>query len=167
MHISDWSSNVCSSDRDVRADRLAHRGDALDVSFDVEAAVLHLDAGVDQIDIPLHLVHDLERRLALLVIAAAAVAEDGLVLGAQQLPDGHAERLALDVPHGDVDAGDGRQDLRALAAAEMRRSEEHTSELQSLMRISSAVFCLKKKKQHTKLTPATNYRTNIRKSIKN
>src|SRR3546814_5548942 len=28
------------------------------------------------------------------------------------------------------------------------RSEEHTSELQSLMRISYAVFCLKKKKQH-------------------
>src|SRR3546814_4777733 len=35
------------------------------------------------------------------------------------------------------------------------RSEEHTSELQSLMRISYAVFCLKKKKQsrnHTKMT---------------
>src|SRR3546814_7261377 len=30
-----------------------------------------------------------------------------------------------------------------------RRSEEHTSELQSLMRISYAVFCLKKKKHHT------------------
>src|SRR3546814_7433590 len=30
---------------------------------------------------------------------------------------------------------------------EIRRSEEHTSELQSLMRISYAVFCLKKKKQ--------------------
>src|SRR3546814_3543321 len=29
------------------------------------------------------------------------------------------------------------------------RSEEHTSELQSLMRISYAVFCLKKKNQHT------------------
>src|SRR3546814_2844815 len=29
------------------------------------------------------------------------------------------------------------------------RSEEHTSELQSLMRISYAVFCLKKKTQHT------------------
>src|SRR3546814_5774849 len=29
---------------------------------------------------------------------------------------------------------------------EIRRSEEHTSELQSLMRISYAVFCLKKKK---------------------
>src|SRR3546814_7947693 len=32
-----------------------------------------------------------------------------------------------------------------------RRSEEHTSELQSLMRISYAVFCLKKKKQQTTL----------------
>src|SRR3546814_9161365 len=31
------------------------------------------------------------------------------------------------------------------------RSEEHTSELQSLMRISYAVFCLKKKKQHKKI----------------
>src|SRR3546814_3752627 len=30
----------------------------------------------------------------------------------------------------------------------MKRSEEHTSELQSLMRISYAVFCLKKKKQN-------------------
>src|SRR3546814_7039500 len=33
---------------------------------------------------------------------------------------------------------------------EMLRSEEHTSELQSLMRISYAVFCLKKKKNKTK-----------------
>src|SRR3546814_7608297 len=32
--------------------------------------------------------------------------------------------------------------------AHRRRSEEHTSELQSLMRISYAVFCLKKKKQN-------------------
>src|SRR3546814_7858154 len=32
---------------------------------------------------------------------------------------------------------------------EMRRSEEHTSELQSLMRISYAVFCLKKNTQNT------------------
>src|SRR3546814_1598120 len=32
--------------------------------------------------------------------------------------------------------------------ADVRRSEEHTSELQSLMRISYAVFCLKKKKKY-------------------
>src|SRR3546814_3027347 len=43
-----------------------------------------------------------------------------------------------------IDHGEGiwfREPVR-----EMTRSEEHTSELQSLMRISSAVFCLKKKK---------------------
>src|SRR3546814_7604792 len=34
------------------------------------------------------------------------------------------------------------------------RSEEHTSELQSLMRISSAVFCLKKKNKHQYTTRA-------------
>src|SRR3546814_5289014 len=37
--------------------------------------------------------------------------------------------------------------LGLLLMAIPERSEEHTSELQSLMRISSAVFCLKKKKQ--------------------
>src|SRR3546814_608629 len=37
-------------------------------------------------------------------------------------------------------------------SAHMLRSEEHTSELQSLMRISYAVFCLKKKKTHTTST---------------
>src|SRR3546814_6245384 len=42
-------------------------------------------------------------------------------------------------------------DLRATSRAASRksRSEEHTSELQSLMRISYAVFCLKKKKKQT------------------
>src|SRR3546814_1502727 len=35
------------------------------------------------------------------------------------------------------------------AGIEIERSEEHTSELQSLMRISYAVFCLKKKIKHT------------------
>src|SRR3546814_1013600 len=37
--------------------------------------------------------------------------------------------------------------------ASRRRSEEHTSELQSLMRISYAVFCLKKKKNNNTYTP--------------
>src|SRR3546814_5569439 len=40
------------------------------------------------------------------------------------------------------------------------RSEEHTSELQSLMRISYAVFCLKKKTNNTK---STNHNTSIAK----
>src|SRR3546814_1255988 len=51
------------------------------------------------------------------------------------------------------------------AASELRRhvgeephvrSEEHTSELQSLMRISYAVFCLKKKKYHTNMMKKLN-----------
>src|SRR3546814_1250359 len=40
-----------------------------------------------------------------------------------------------------------------------RRSEEHTSELQSLMRISYAVFCLKKKKQKTTPIHSSNITT--------
>src|SRR3546814_2466593 len=39
---------------------------------------------------------------------------------------------------------------RTRSAANSRRSEEHTSELQSLMRISYAVFCLKKKNNQSK-----------------
>src|SRR3546814_9286088 len=42
--------------------------------------------------------------------------------------------------------GAGHLPVRDRAAVPVRRSEEHTSELQSLMRISYAVFCLKKKK---------------------
>src|SRR3546814_5564063 len=38
---------------------------------------------------------------------------------------------------------------KARRASSFARSEEHTSELQSLMRISYAVFCLKKKKQYS------------------
>src|SRR3546814_3387645 len=44
----------------------------------------------------------------------------------------------------------GGQNEEGLGGAR-NRSEEHTSELQSLMRISYAVFCLKKKKTHTLL----------------
>src|SRR3546814_5256272 len=40
----------------------------------------------------------------------------------------------------------------AASSARLLRSEEHTSELQSLMRISYAVFCLKKKKNKHKQT---------------
>src|SRR3546814_9973995 len=49
----------------------------------------------------------------------------------------HHDRL-----HGDID------DPLACYAPPDHRSEEHTSELQSLMRISYAVFCLKKKNKH-------------------
>src|SRR3546814_10212496 len=63
---------------------------------------------------------------------------------AQSCPTSVAGRIR-DNPQGTGQSGD-RDDLVAVA-----RSEEHTSELQSLMRISYAVFCLKKK-NNTKQT---------------
>src|SRR3546814_1958064 len=68
------------------------------------------------------------------------------------LPDAQKDALLQKIPAGKLGEG---QDIAAavafLASAEaayitgQTRSEEHTSELQSLMRISYAVFCLKKK----------------------
>src|SRR3546814_6500360 len=43
-------------------------------------------------------------------------------------------------------------------AGDFARSEEHTSELQSLMRLSYAVFCLKKKKHQTTNVRGTNHK---------
>src|SRR3546814_2395144 len=52
---------------------------------------------------------------------------------------------------GSISATVKRRQADGLSDARRRRSEEHTSELQSLMRISYAVFCLKKKiKQQNK-----------------
>src|SRR3546814_10377638 len=59
-------------------------------------------------------------------------------LGEQTSPKSVAQRRGKKV-----------SDLIKRGGASDRRSEEHTSELQSLMRISYAVFCLKKKKQNT------------------
>src|SRR3546814_3250053 len=68
----------------------------------------------------------------------------------------------------------GLDESRKAAALQSRmtrgglRSEEHTSELQSLMRISYAVFCLKKKKNHQYYASYVNhvYQTNEATHIK-
>src|SRR3546814_2411028 len=108
MRISDWSSDVCSSD--LLAVHRLQRGD--------EAAALLVDA----------------RRALGDLRGVFLDAADGLADGAHHLADGL--RAAA---HGFRAAG-------GLVALGDERSEEHTSELQSLMRISYAVFCLKKKK---------------------
>src|SRR3546814_8738525 len=64
---------------------------------------------------------------------------------------------ALQPPGGPVP----RQPGRTGAGLRLERSEEHTSEVQSLMRISYAVFCLKKKNTHMTVPPKLN---NIRQS---
>src|SRR3546814_8766302 len=72
-------------------------------------------------------------------IAAALVTRDEPI--AEQL------RAASDQLSRPASARDGAMVMSALSRGEVVRSEEHTSELQSLMRISYAVFCLKKKKK--------------------
>src|SRR3546814_1043006 len=108
MRISDWSSDVCSSDLVVDV-RVAVAEIVPEGEIDrVERAVGHAVGAPGGADVP----------------APAAI-------GIATHP--HEEAL---VPRLAV--------LHRLEA----RSEEHTSELQSLMRISYAVFCLKKQKLH-------------------
>src|SRR3546814_2563986 len=70
------------------------------------------------------------------------------IVGDQQgagLVDHHADRTPEGMPV--LTDESGQYILRCTCRSSIR-SEEHTSELQSLMRISYAVFCLKKKKQN-------------------
>src|SRR3546814_3657479 len=85
----------------------------------------------------------------------AQVREERPVLVGVRLPVDHAVEPRL--------VGGERRHRVGLGSARVLRSEEHTSELQSLMRISYAVFCLKKKKQAT--TQNANQRNNLKMTI--
>src|SRR3546814_5223110 len=102
MRISDWSSDVYSSDLDLdRTARVAHIGMLLEK---FPGSVIRRTSMIDS--------HPAGLRLGFVRLAA----------------DGDVMREGTDF----CSLGEGR-------------SEEYTSELQSLMRISYAVFCLKKK----------------------
>src|SRR3546814_4110883 len=82
-----------------------------------------------------------------------------IAIGRDQNDPDHAARRRCDVLRIRVGFGQ-RKGKKAGDHAQQTRSEEHTSELQSLMRISYAVFCLKQKNTvtHTTtnaLTPTT------------
>src|SRR3546814_1617804 len=107
MRISDWSSDVCSSD--LQRQPLPHH--------------VH-ENGDDQPRLQHHEYEDQrpsEHTLHVKIIDHV----------------GHRAQHEEIAPHFQIDAD------RVMAVA--MRSEEHTSELQSLMRISYAVFCLQKK----------------------
>src|SRR3546814_7566173 len=115
MRISDWSSDVCSSD-------LLH--------FSVCGVRRQHDAAAGDVEDLDVLVLVEERRD---VEAHPAVEKLGLQARFERIEDLGVVAGRVGVDH--VEA----------AALDAARSEEHTSELQSLMRISYAVFCLKKK----------------------
>src|SRR3546814_4239447 len=136
MRISDWSSDVCSSDRHAFVDGAAGLDEDLAALFQVPQGVGNRLAGAvgDQDAVA----PALDRALVGAVAVEQAVHDAGAA--------GVCEELAVIAD----EAARRRQEGDAgLAAA--GRSEEHTSEFQSLMRISYAVFCLKKK-THTQYT---------------
>src|SRR3546814_8830230 len=109
MRISDWSSDVCSSDldRNCTASWSARTCDSGE-GRSIGAPQPHRDV---------------------------AACWSGLVA--------HRHSVATACPHVRLSSGWGGKPCGA--GRHRPRSEEHTSELQSLMRISYAVFCLKKK----------------------
>src|SRR3546814_7921778 len=82
------------------------------------------------------------------IVAVVAMVAGFVIVGSGDDDDGED---GTDVAGAEPSAVNERPD-GAISYSEAQRSEEHTSELQSLMRISYAGFCLKKKKtliQHT------------------
>src|SRR3546814_8920726 len=128
MRISDWSSDVCSSDL---WDRLA--GEASEPNPFAERWCLQS---------ALHLL-DPERQARLIMVRDG---NDGPVIGIMPIaPARHYGRLPLRHVAGWAHPNHFHGAPLVHAGFKSLRSEEHTSELQSLMRISYAVFCLKKK----------------------
>src|SRR3546814_7619786 len=119
MRISDWSSDVCSSDlrAQARQARQIAQADVLgEVCFDVVGDAPQAQRAESA---------DHRRRPA-----------EPIAIGTEDM---HSERRSQPF----------RVKPPARAAFGQFRSEEHTSELQSLMRTSYAVFCLKKKNKQT------------------
>src|SRR3546814_4434035 len=86
---------------------------------------------------------NIERRKPFVDMIGPCLAPPFQKLGAVPLAHLLAEPLRPYLAH-------RQHDVRVRLGLAVLRSEEHTSELQSLMRISYAVFCLKKKKKNKK-----------------
>src|SRR3546814_10063232 len=151
MRIIDWSSDVCSSDllivrraeaaaqQRLYAEQRHHRGAETRALIQGRTATLvQRNAGALVATDPLDAAQAIAQAQVLVAVdvadAIAAVADTAAVmqLADRDQPSRVGERQRLQ--HQRVDQTE-------------QRSEEHTSELQSLMRTSYAVFCLKKKKQ--------------------
>src|SRR3546814_2864178 len=119
MRISDWSSDVCSSDLGERFE-LATNPAAVNLAVDGDNLLLGFDLDGNGTPDSFVILEDL-------VLAAGGGNPPVLMVA--------GEPIGVDLLIGNAQAF---------------KSEEHTSELQSLMRISYAVFCLKKKQIENK-----------------
>src|SRR3546814_6849631 len=131
MRISDWSSDVCSSDLRGRQSGTQHHFIERDraefrsrIAAQISVKLAEWGAG-DAINQNLRRAH---------AGCAFGTTASCLIAAKSSLP--FAVR------------GSSLRKSHCLGVRMPSRSEEHTSELQSLMRISYAVFCLKKKKSH-------------------
>src|SRR3546814_1814798 len=120
MRISDWSLDVCSSDLDPSAAQRRMKGPAM--------SVLQV-RNVNKSFAGLRALNDVN-----LMIEEGSV---HAIIG----PNGAGKSTLLNCFVGRLKPDTGSVEFNGTSL----RSEEHTSELQSLMRISYAVFCLKKK----------------------
>src|SRR3546814_2235752 len=117
MRISDWSSDVCSSD--LAAPAVFSKASRLDEEREYNRVRKVLGDAIAGINTPAPARHRARQSSAV-----------------------HDKAVAVDT----VEFSTYRQRYVSLQQNMETRSEEHTSELQSLMRISYAVFYLKKKK---------------------
>src|SRR3546814_1111633 len=138
MRISDWSSDVCSSDLSANASAAATAG-----SSDLPACARDISSALAPALRPSAVcaARQYSQRLRLAIATAICSPTFGDSVPPPSAPNApHIIRSA---------AGELATALNMLGVAPnapwIWRSEENTSELQSLMRISYAVFCLKKK----------------------
>src|SRR3546814_6002633 len=134
MRISDWSSDVCSSDL-LEGTALRYEvpyATRAEVDARLEPTLAALKSG------------DALRGLDMTGFVAAAATLYGDLDYLHPFREGNSRSLRVFT---DQLASATGHDL------DWQRSEEHTSELQSLMRISYAVFCLKKKTRRRRSSP--------------
>src|SRR3546814_8567609 len=136
MRISDWSSDVCSSD--LRVNALTYKDRKSEKSETVELEGVFVQIGL--------LPNSEWLKDSVKLSPRGEIEVDAR--GQTSVPGVFAAGDVTTVPYKQIVIAMGEGSKAALSAFDhliRTRSEEHTSELQSLMRISYAVFCLKKK----------------------
>src|SRR3546814_4384682 len=139
MRISDWSSDVCSSDLGGSVTGL--------VGLETQRQSIFLDTDHSAISTQ-HINGSTESRATFGEIRVPIVASRSGETGGRVVATGAIRRESSDRFEKPIRTETIGLEVRPFKSLLLRsRSEEHTSELQSLMRSSYAVFCLKKKKK--------------------